>query len=333
MAEAPIPSESLLPATAPSGLPSPKPPFTNPVLPQSCPDPGVLATTANGGPLYAMVCTGGSFPIHTSRSLLFWEDAGSALLPAGKPAWAANGGRNWAPEIHLLGANFVAYFTSVDGANVLSVGATHASSLLGPYTDIGAPLVENAQGAIDPTFFEYDDGSRWLLYKIDGNASGHPTPIFLRQLASDGLSFAAGSAPIQVLVNDPSTWEGGVIEAPWLVKRQGVYFLFYSGNVYDSRYRTGVARATKLAGPYTKHGAPILANNARWVGPGHGSVVPIGSLDYFVYHAWTNAGNGTNDQTLGRQVLVDRIDWTSGWPQLGDGTPTTAPQPWPGETN
>jgi arabinan endo-1,5-alpha-L-arabinosidase len=85
-----------------------------------------------------------------------------------------------------------------------------------------------------------------------------------------------------------------------------------------------------LLGPWEKHGAPILGNNERWVGPGHGSVVRIGNVDYFVYHAWTNAGDGTHLQAQGRHVLVDRIDWAEGWPVIHDGSPSRTPQPWPG---
>lgn len=329
LAEEVVPSTSLVAASAPSGLRGPKPPYTNPVVPRDCPDPGVVAIAARGGFDYDMVCTGGAFPIHTSRGLVFWKDSGAAILPAGKPPWAANGGRNWAPEIHAVGARYVAYFTTVNAANVLSIGAASAATPLGPYTDIRHALVENADGVIDATFFEDDDGTRWLFYKIDGNAHGRPTPIFARKLASDGLSFAPGSQAKQVVVNDPQTWEGGVVEAPWVVKRGGRYYLFYSGNVYDYRYRTGVARATAVDGPYEKHGAPVIANNARWVGPGHGSVVSVVSKDYWVYHAWVNAGDGTNG--AGRYVLVDRIAWVGGWPQISDGTPSSTAQPWPGE--
>ncbi len=329
VAEEVIPQTNLLAAATPSGLRGPKPPYTNPVVPFDCPDPGVVGVPANGGTDYDLVCTGGKFPIRTSRGLVFWKDTGDALLPAGKPAWAANGFRNWAPEIHAVGTGFVAYFTSVDGSDVLSIGAAHATNARGPYTDIGQALVQDPAGVIDATFFEDDDGSRWLFYKIDGNAHGLPTPIFARRLAPDGVSFAAGSKAKQVLVNDPQSWEGGVVEAPWVVKRGGVYYLFYSGNVYDYRYRTGVARALKVDDSYVKHGAPILTNNARWVGPGHGSVVIANGKDFWVYHAWDNAGNGTNG--AGRFILVDRIDWVNGWPEIHGGSPSDTPQPWPGE--
>ena len=331
LAEEVIPTERLLASPASSGLVGPRPPYANPVIAFDCPDPGVIAVSKGGQPSYDAVCTGGSFPIRSSRNLVSWSDTKASVLPAGKPPWAANGNRNWAPEIHPVDQGFVAYYTTVNGANVLSIGAAHATDVLGPYTDSGGPLVQDPLGVIDATFFEDVDGSRFLFYKIDGNSKGKPTPIYARKLAKDGLSFAAGSSATKVLVNDAATWEGGVVEAPWVVRHDGSYYIFYSGNVYDHRYRTGVARASSLLGPYEKHGAPILGNNERWVGPGHGSVISVGALDYLVYHAWSNAGDGTQLGSAGRQVLVDRIDWKGGWPVIHDGTPSRTPLPWPGD--
>ena len=331
IAEEPIDSEHLTTVDVPSDRPSPKPPYHNPVVPFDCPDPGVIAVTDDDGiPTYAMVCTGGTFPIRTSRDLVFWSDSGAAILPNGKPSWAANGNRNWAPEIHRVGDRYVAYYTCADGDNRLSIGYATADDVLGPYTESPGPLVQNPVGVIDATFLVADDVP-YLFYKIDGNSVGQPTPIFVRELAADGESFAPGSSQIQVLVNDGGTWEGGVVEAPWIVENDGMYFLFYSGNVYDHRYRTGVARSASPTGPYEKHGAPILANNERWVGPGHGTVLDVGGLHYLVYHAWTNAGDGTNEGSAGRHGLVDRIQWVDGWPTIHDGTPSRSWQPWPGE--
>jgi GH43 family beta-xylosidase len=332
LAEEVIPESAFSAVEKPTGLAGPKPPFSNPVMAFDCPDPGVTFDATASPPAFFAVCTGGSFPIRTSRSLVFWSDTGVSLLPNGKAAWAANGFRDWAPELHRVGDQFVAYFTSANAADVLSVGAVHAQTMLGPWQEQGGPLVEHPLGVIDATFFEDDDGSRWLIDKVDGNSQGQPTPLRLRRLTDDGLAFAPGSTPVTLLTNNAGSWEGGVVEAPWVVKRNGMYYLFYSGNVYDYRYKTGVARAASLAGPYEKHGAPILGNNGRWVGPGHGSVVSVSGKDYFVYHAWTNAGDGTQLQSAGRHVLVDRISWgADGWPSINDGSPSTGPQPWPGE--
>lgn len=329
VAEEVIPQASLIAADGLSDLGPPKPPYYNPVEAFDCPDPGALAVDEADGPAYYKVCTGGAFPIRRSRDLVVWSATGAKVLPEGKPAWAANGKRNWAPELHRVGDSFVVYYTTVNGADVLSVGAAHADAPLGPYTDIGGPLVEHPLGVIDAHYFD-DDGTPWLLYKIDGNSQGKPTPILIRQLAADGLSLVGPETTL--LVNDGQSWEGGVVEAPWLVRRGDWYYLFYSGNVYDHRYRTGVARSQALLGPYARHGAPILTNNERWVGPGHGSVIDVGGLDYFVYHAWTNKGDGTHKGDAGRSDLVDRIVWEGGWPKIHDGSPSHSRQPWPGES-
>jgi GH43 family beta-xylosidase len=325
LAEEVIPTARLTAAPPVADAIAVKPPYINPVLDRDCPDPGVTFA----GDAFYMVCTGGSFPIRRSPDLVLWQTTGAAILPTGKAPWSANGGRNWAPEIHEVGNKFVAYFTAVNSANVLSIGAASATSIDGPYVDRGGPLVENTQGVIDASFVRDTDGTPYLTYKIDGNSVGQATPIYIRKLAADGLSFAPGSTAVEILRNSPATWEGGVVEAPWIVKHDNAYFLFYSGNVYDYRYRTGVARASAITGPYTKKGAPILANNARWVGPGHGSVVSSGNAMYFVYHAWAANADGTNGPG-GRRVLVDKITWgADGWPTIANGSPSTTKQVWP----
>jgi GH43 family beta-xylosidase len=329
IAEEVVPRERLIAAEAASGLAPPKPPFTNPVEAFDCPDPGVLAVEEDGAPIYYKVCTGGVFPIRKSRDLVLWSDTGVQVLPKGKPAWAANGSRNWAPELHRLGDKIIAYYTTVNGGDVLCIGAATADGPLGPYTESPGPLVEHPLGVIDSNFVEHE-GKPYLLYKIDGNSQGMATPIFIRELGADGLSFVGEAT--EVLTNNINSWEGGVVEAPWVVARDGYFYMFYSGNVYDHRYRTGVARSDKLMGPYEKLGAPVLGNNNRWVGPGHGSVVTVAGVDYFVYHAWANNGEGKQDESKGRRDLVDRITWADdGWPKIADGSPSDVPQPWPGE--
>ncbi len=331
MAEAVIPQSALSTIEPASDEAGPKPPYRNPVVAFDCPDPGVFRSQPDAeSPGYYMVCTGGTFPIRYSRDLVHWSDTSSRVLPDGKPSWALNGNRNWAPELHQIDDRVVAYFTTTDAANRLCIGAAWADDPLGPYQETDGPMVQHPQGVIDATYFEEDDGTRWLLYKIDGNSVGQPTPILARELASDGLSFAPGSAEVQLLVNDPGSWEGGVIEAMWITPHEDMLYMFYSGNVYDNRYRTGVARAATMAGPWEKLGPPILGINERWVGPGHGTVLQVEGADYFFYHAWTNAGNGTHLQSEGRHGLLDRIQWEDGWPRISDGSPSSTWLPWPG---
>jgi arabinan endo-1,5-alpha-L-arabinosidase len=90
-----------------------------------------------------------------------------------------------------------------------------------------------------------------------------------------------------------------------------------------------VARATSPLGPFTKKGAPILKNDAAWVGPGHGSVVVAHGDDFFFHHAWPTNGAGVRNASAGRYDLVDRITYTSGWPVFAGDVSGTGPLVWP----
>lgn len=300
--------------------------FQNPVFDKSCPDPGVIGVDEADekgkiARVFYMVCTGGRFAIRRSTDLVTWEDTGKFIFPEGKPPWASDGKRNWAPEIHQLGPrSFVAYYTASDANGRLAIGVARAASPLGPWTDEGKPLIQHHIGVIDATFFEDKDGKRYLYWKVDGNQRGEPTPILVRELARDGRSFKPGTKAREVLTNDPSSWERGVVEAPWVVERNGWYYMFYSGNVYDDRYATGVARARSPLGPFEKKGPPIMKNNEKWLGPGHGAIVRKGGQDWYVHHAWHADENGQRVRDKGRVVLLDRVVWREGWPRFeGDG--------------
>ncbi|MCC7538412.1 MAG: family 43 glycosylhydrolase, partial [Deltaproteobacteria bacterium] len=255
--------------------------FTNPVVPVDCPDPGV----AFDGAQYVMACTGGGFALRTSRDLVSWTDAGQIFPPGARPSWAS--GDFWAPEIHRVGTQWVAYFSARNAADgSLALGAATAPAATGPFTDLGRPLLHDpSPGVIDAHHFEAPDGRHYLVWKIDGNAIGRATPIFISELADDGVTLVG--ARTEILVND-RTWEGDLVEGPWMIHEAGSYWLFYSANGYaTSRYAVGVARASSPLGPFEKAAAPILVSNSTFAGPGHGSVVrgPRGDWVH-VYHAW-----------------------------------------------
>lgn len=313
----------LLLLVAPLGLADDLP---NPVIAQDSPDPGVLRV----GDTYYMVTTSGdapdAFPIRTSKDLAHWTDQGAIFPNARKPAWAASD--FWAPEIHQVGSTYVAYYTARDKTGRLCVGAASAPSPTGPYTDLGHPLVRDPHvGSIDATEFQDDDGSKYLVWKSDGNDVGEPCHIYVQKLSPDGLALEGQATSI--LTNDQG-WEGKVVEGPQLVKRNGTYYLFYSGNSYaDGTYATGVARASSLLGPYEKHDGPILHTGGAFAGPGHNAIVtdPAGR-DYIVFHAYAASNIGGP-----RETLVNSVDWQGGWPVVNDGTPASsfpAPAPDPG---
>jgi arabinan endo-1,5-alpha-L-arabinosidase len=151
-----------------------------------------------------------------------------------------------------------------------------------------------------------------LLWKVEGNPVGKPTPIKIQPLATDGLSVTGNAT---TLISNTLAWEGALIEGPWMIERGSYFYLFYSANGFaDPNYSVGVARATSPLGPFVKGGSKILATKGHWTGPGHGSIVrgPSGGWVH-VYQRWVV---GQILKPPGRVVLVDRLQWENNWPLM-----------------
>lgn len=294
--------------------------YANPVVATDAPDPGVMKV----GSTYYMATTGGRFPLRKSTDLVHWTSIGS-VRPAGQPAWAVSD--FWAPELHEVNGGYVAYFSARKSNGAFALGTATATSPQGPYTPQSTPILEPAApGAIDVHFFRSSAGTNYLLWKIDGNQTpGNPTPIYVQPLSADGLTLTGTKT---LLIDHDTSWEGNLVEGPWMIEEGGYFYLFYSANGYASNnYAIGVARASSPTGPFTKYsGNPILKTRGAWAGPGHGSVVkgPHGEWVH-VFHAWVAGQVGSSP---GRQVLVDRIEFVNGWPRML-AAPSLGSQPMP----
>ena len=315
--------------------------YTNPLIPLAdTPDPGVAFSN---GSYWAATTTGGApcFALHRSADLATWEAAGHMFSSA--PAWAdAQNPSCWAPELHYINAtrSWVAFYVARAAASgLLSVGgATSSGGPGGPWTDLGAPLVEDAgagaQGQIDPTLAWRADGAPVLVWKEDGNADGRPTPIHFAELAPSATQLVDPGKrawKATALIADGLDWEHGIVEAPWVVPHGGEVFLFYSGSGYTSGYAVGVARAPALEGPFVKRGPPILHQNGTssstppFESPGHCSVLQLADGKWaMLYHAWRGGDRSA------RHLMMDQLLWgADGWPFLQGGVPTTEARPVP----
>jgi arabinan endo-1,5-alpha-L-arabinosidase len=204
------------------------------------------------------------------------------------------------------------------------VSVASATSPGGPYTDTStAPLVCPLElgGAIDPSPIT-SGGALYLLWKNDGNCCLLPTTIWSTPLTSDGLHVAGRAT---ALIRNDRAWEGSVVEAPSMVEHDGRYFLFYSGNEWDSRqYATGYAVCDTVRGPCTKPlDRPWLAGDSQISGPGGLSVFlgPVGE-SYCVYHAWLGDKIGY-DTGGSRALFVTRLAWKGAAPVAPHQTGTT----------
>jgi GH43 family beta-xylosidase len=191
------------------------------------------------------------------------------------------------PEIDHHEGRFSIFYTARKKNGPLCVAVATATHPAGPYTDHG-PMVCQEVGSIDAVAITDEDGRRYLVWKEDGNSRKLPTPLWAQRLDAGGITLVGER---HELLRNEAPWEGHLIEGPFIVRRNGWFYMFYSAGACCGRrcdYRLGVARARALLGPWERNPAnPILAGNEHWRCPGHGSIVtdPRGR-DFLLYHAY-----------------------------------------------
>ncbi|MFF4578845.1 glycoside hydrolase family 43 protein [Streptomyces sp. NPDC001373] len=291
-----------------------------PVLDRNFPDPDVVKV---GRTYHAYATHGETANIQhaTSADLVHWQPVDTDPLPR-LGAWAEpERSLVWAPEVFAHGSGFTLYYTARDRAGGRQcIGAARSESPDGPFTPAAEPLVcpTDRGGAIDASSFT-EGHRRYVLWKNDGNCCGIATGIHLQPVSWDGTRTTGGAV---TLIERDLPWEGDLVEAPTLVRRDGRYVLLYSADFYrDHRYKTGYAIADRLTGPYKKGPEPLLSSasfGGAVRGPGGQDVVtgPDGR-DRILFHGWSPDGSDR------RLLYAAGLRFTEGRPVLEDGTDRT----------
>ena len=295
-------------------------------------DPAIIRV----GDTYHLFSTGhagekaGIIPWRTSKDLVHWTEEGPVF--AQLPTWATErikGTRGlWAPDISYSNGEYRLYYSvSTFGKNRSAIGLAVTPTLdrsdpkFG-WIDRGLVIESHPSddyNTIDPNLFHDDDGRQWMVF---GSFWGG---IKLTEIDPATGKLKDPKAPLQALARRPL--DPDPVEAPFLIKRDGFYYLFIS---YDfccrgtkSTYYTVVGRAKAIQGPYLdRDGKPLLEGGGtvvlhasqdpqkRWVGPGHNAILRDPGQDYIVYHAYDATRRGA--PALRIQPLV----WTKdGWPE------------------
>ena len=314
---------------APQNLSATQPAYANPVIDADFPDPAVLK--APDGYYYAYATQTErdgrwvNLQVARSKTLRDWEYLGDAL-PA-KPGWASKTQDFWAPDVFYADGRYFLYYSAkpdaalTDDKRGLCLAVATSNKPAGPFIDMGKPLqCGDTFVNIDPMAFDDPATGKRLLYWGSGFQ-----PIKVQELAADRMSFAAGSAPADLMPaiksDDPNEYQK-LVEGAWVVQRGGYYYLFYSGDNCcgpKAHYAVMVARSRSATGPFEN--APnkvILQMDSKWIAPGHNSVVTDESgQDWMLYHAVdvnrprTKPADEVNTR---RVMLIDRIEWQDGWP-------------------
>lgn len=211
----------------------------------------------------------------SSADLVHWEYRG--LVTTELVTKAA-----YAPEVIYWNGQFYMYTSPAGrGHYVLK-----SDSPLGPFT----VQTENKGMGIDGHVFIDDDG-KWYFYSTGAGR------INVRPM-SDPYTFGA--------LADTGAEMKGWTEGPTVVKRNGKYYMTYTGNhIWSKAYRVNYSSSISPMTGFTPASSqnPILINTeGNHVGLGHNSIVrgPDLDSDYMVYH---------NHASPGRNMNLDRIVW------------------------
>ena len=180
----------------------------------------------------------------------------------------------WAPDVMRSSRDGRYYMVYCQPCNLyMGVSDTPRGpwrNILGESEAVLVPdrFVKNAI-TLDGQTFTDDDGEvymywgTWGIYKGFGCGAG--------RLNADMKSFAETR-----LI--PNTEITDFFEAPFVMKRNGIYYLMYSSaSCHDATYHVQYATADRPLGPYTYRGTILRTNADSTVhGPGHHSVLQEG---------------------------------------------------------
>lgn len=308
--------------------------YTNPIYEPIFADPSIVRApnrryyaygTQDASP--AWDCDDAAMPILRSDDLVDWEYAGDVFEEW--PDWKDDGFL-WAPDISRYKGRYHVYYSYSEwGDENPGIGVATATDPEGPFEDHGKLFSSEEIGvenSIDPQLF-VEDGTPYLVW---GSWGG----IHAVELTEDGLDWKDGTK-FQVA--------GTAYEAPYVVERNGYYFLFVSTGSccfgHDSTYEIEVGRSDSFFGPYRNEngvdlreinewnaGDPVLTGNERFAGPGHNSIiVDDAGTDWILYHAYDRdepafeCGGAPR-----RSMMLDELRWDDGYPSVEKGTPTAS---------
>jgi hypothetical protein len=251
-----------------------------------------------------------------------WTDHGSPLS-VNSFSWA--NADAWAAEVERGSDGRFYWYVSVNGftdSGWMNIGVAVSDSPTGPFTDaIGGPLISDSMPNssalnIDPTTFVDDDGQVYMYW----GSFWQPRVV---RLASNMTQLTSSIITPQGL---NQFWE-----APWMFKRNGVYYMAYASNaniggdgcVTSSSFACiRYATATNPMGPWTHRGIVLGQVNST---TNHPAIVEHAGQWYMVYHTADAPGGGNFRRSVAIDELffnpdgtMQRVVQTTGDPQPGN---------------
>ncbi|WP_402464061.1 arabinan endo-1,5-alpha-L-arabinosidase [Isoptericola aurantiacus] len=256
---------------------------------------------------------------------LTWEAVGTAWSTDEDPGWVRDPDDGidgvehyWAPELVQHDGTWYLYFSaSTFGSNTSAIGLATGTTLDPDdpdygWTQQGAVWRSHAgdpYNAIDPGVVTDDDGQPWMFFGSFWDGI-HVVPL------EWPTGMPAADAEPALVATRPGVPQNP-IEAPYVVERDGWYYLFVSWGKccsgVSSTYSIHVGRSRDVTGPYLDAdgvdmaeggGTLVLGTAGSMIGPGGQSV----SEGYLGYHFYDGDAAGAF------RLAIQRLGWDGGWP-------------------
>ena len=271
--------------------------YLNPIMAGDHPDPSLLK---DGDDYYLTFSSFDSYPgivIWTSRDLVSWKPVTAALRsPIGSV---------WAPELVKHKGRYYVYIparTPTYHSNYV----IHADKITGPWSE---PVDLKLPKHIDPGHVVGEDGKRYLFLSGGDRV----------RLTDDGL---ATDGPVEHVYDPwhyPPEWdvESFSPEGPKVLRHNDWFYLITAvGGTAGppTGHMVIAARSRSIHGPWENApGNPLVRTQSaseKWWSRGHATVFEGPNKTWWmIYHGYENGF-----WTLGRQTLLDPIEWTAdGW--------------------
>ncbi|MGA7720229.1 MAG: family 43 glycosylhydrolase [Ignavibacteriaceae bacterium] len=208
----------------------------------------------------------------------------------------------WAPSVKEKGGKFYMYVSV--GSEIWAGVSEHP---LGPWKNAkedNTPLIKSTlfpgYHMIDAECFIDDDGKAYIYW-------------------GSGLNWVNGKCFVVKLKDDMISFDGppqditppNYFEAPYVLKRNGIYYLMYSeGKAIDATYKIRYSTGKTPYGPWTEgKNSPIIStsNDSKTYGPGHNTVFIKNGQYYILYHRIFPQ----KESIVLRQLCLDSLNFDS----------------------
>ncbi len=236
----------------------------------------------------------------------------------------------WAPDVVQMPNGKYRYFY----CEPCNINIGESDSPIGPWHNIlgkeDAVMVPDRYVhnviTLDPQLFVDDDQSQYLYFTTWGIYKGFGCGVaklkdgdfdlsaLKENVAKDARRWNE-NRPFPIAADEfftekrliPNTELKDIFEAPFVFKRNGIYYFTYSsGSCHTDTYRVQYATSTVgPMGPFEYKGELLTTNEDETVhGPGHHSIIDIDGKYYIVYHRHNNP---KSIHGFNRQVCIDEL--------------------------